>query len=187
MDHGLCMLSTLRRDGSVQASVVNAGVLPHPLTGVHVVGLVATGGSRKLHNLRADPRATIVARAGWHWATVEGTAEIIAPTTRIPTSTAKPYGSCYATSSKPPAEPTTTGTSRMSRWMISRRGAAMRCRRWSISMNRSRRKTLSSRVRTFRVRSCRCASSPSGQTNSPAPAAFWCNIAADWLVTRTAS
>jgi PPOX class probable F420-dependent enzyme len=79
MDHGLCMLSTLRRDGSVQASVVNAGVLPHPLTGVQVVGLVATGGSRKLHNLRADPRATIVARAGWQWATVEGTAEIIGP------------------------------------------------------------------------------------------------------------
>jgi PPOX class probable F420-dependent enzyme len=79
MDHGLCVLSTLRRDGSVQASVVNAGVLPHPLTGVEVVGLVAIGGSRKLHNLRADPRATIVARAGWRWAAVEGTAEIIGP------------------------------------------------------------------------------------------------------------
>lgn len=79
LDHGLCVISTLRSDGSVQASVVNAGVLQHPLTGVEVVGLVATGGSRKLHNLRADPRATIVARAGWRWATVEGTAEIIGP------------------------------------------------------------------------------------------------------------
>src|SRR5918992_136264 len=65
LDHGLCVLSTLRHDGSVQASVVNAGVLPHPLTSVQVVGLVAMGGSRKLHNLRADPRATIVVRAGW--------------------------------------------------------------------------------------------------------------------------
>jgi PPOX class probable F420-dependent enzyme len=79
LDHGLCVISTLRGDGSVQASVVNAGVLPHPLMGGPVVGLVATGGSRKLHNLRADPRATIVARAGWQWATVEGTAEIIGP------------------------------------------------------------------------------------------------------------
>jgi PPOX class probable F420-dependent enzyme len=78
-DHGLCVLSTLRRDGSVQASVVNAGVLPHPLTGERVVGLVATGGSRKLHNLRADPRVTIVARAGWQWAAVEGNAQIIGP------------------------------------------------------------------------------------------------------------
>jgi PPOX class probable F420-dependent enzyme len=79
LDHGLCVISTLRGDGSIQSSVVNAGVLEHPLGGGEVVGLVATGGSRKLHNLRADPRATIIARAGWRWATVEGDAEIIGP------------------------------------------------------------------------------------------------------------
>jgi PPOX class probable F420-dependent enzyme len=79
MDHGLCVLTTLRGDGSAQSSVVNAGVLPHPLTGEQVVGLVAAGGTRKLDNLRADPRATIVARAGWQWATVEGAAEIVGP------------------------------------------------------------------------------------------------------------
>jgi PPOX class probable F420-dependent enzyme len=78
-EHGLCVLSTLRSDGSIQASVINAGVLPHPLTGDPVVGLVAAGGSRKLHHLRADPRATIVARAGWQWAAVEGTAELVGP------------------------------------------------------------------------------------------------------------
>jgi PPOX class probable F420-dependent enzyme len=79
LDHGLCVLSTLRRDGSVHATVVNAGILDHPLTGEPVVGVVAAGGSRKLQNLRADPRCTIVARAGWQWATVEGTAELIGP------------------------------------------------------------------------------------------------------------
>jgi PPOX class probable F420-dependent enzyme len=79
LDHGLCVINTLRGDGSVQSSVVNAGVLEHPLRGGQIVGLVATGGSRKLHNLRAEPRATIVARAGWRWATVEGDAEIIGP------------------------------------------------------------------------------------------------------------
>jgi PPOX class probable F420-dependent enzyme len=78
-DHGLVVLTTLRADGSVQASVVNAGVLPHPVTGERVVGLVAIGGSKKLANLRADPRTAIVARAGWQWATVEGDAEIIGP------------------------------------------------------------------------------------------------------------
>ena len=77
VDHGLCVFSTLRGDGSAQASVVNAGVLQHPLTGVQVVGLVATGAARKLRNLRADPRATIVARAGWQWAAVEGSAQLI--------------------------------------------------------------------------------------------------------------
>lgn len=79
LDHGLCVIATLRSDGSVQASVVNAGVLQHPLTGIDVVGLVATGGSHKLRNLRGDPRTTIVARAGWRWAAVEGNAEIIGP------------------------------------------------------------------------------------------------------------
>lgn len=79
LDHGLCVISTLRADGGVQSSVVNAGVLAHPLRGEQVVGLVAMGGSRKLRHLRADPRVTIVARAGWQWATVEGTAEIIGP------------------------------------------------------------------------------------------------------------
>ncbi|KUI26312.1 pyridoxamine 5'-phosphate oxidase [Mycobacterium sp. IS-1496] len=78
-DHGLCVLSTLRRDGSIQSTVVNAGVLAHPVTGTSVVGLVAVGGSLKLRNLRADPRATIAARAGWQWASVEGRAELIGP------------------------------------------------------------------------------------------------------------
>jgi PPOX class probable F420-dependent enzyme len=79
LDHGLCVLSTLRRDGSIQASVVNAGVMPHPLTGEQVVALVAVGRARKLRHLRADPRATIVIRAGWRWAAVEGHAEILGP------------------------------------------------------------------------------------------------------------
>jgi PPOX class probable F420-dependent enzyme len=79
LDHGLCVFNTLRGDGSIQASVVNAGVLAHPGNGTQVVGLVATGGSRKLDNLRNDPRATIVVRAGWRWAAVEGIAEIIGP------------------------------------------------------------------------------------------------------------
>jgi hypothetical protein len=49
------------------------------LTGAQVVGLVAVGGSRKLHNLRTDPRATAVARTGWQWAAVEGNAQLLGP------------------------------------------------------------------------------------------------------------
>ena len=79
LDHGLCVLSTLRGDGGIQSSVVNAGVLEHPLRDGRVVGLVAVGRSRKLRNLRADPRTTIVARAGWQWAAAEGDAEVIGP------------------------------------------------------------------------------------------------------------
>lgn len=79
LDHGLCVLNTLRGDGSIQSSVVNAGVIAHPRTGAPVAATVALGGARKLDNLRADPRATIVVRASWQWATVEGTAELAGP------------------------------------------------------------------------------------------------------------
>jgi len=78
LDHGLCVLSSLRQDGTMAASVVNAGVLDHPVTGAPAVGFVARG-LRKLDHLRADPRATIVARAGWRWAAVEGTVDIFGP------------------------------------------------------------------------------------------------------------
>lgn len=79
LDHGLCVVRTVRADGSVQSSVVNAGVIESPVTGADVVGLVAGGGSHKLGNLRRSPRATIVVRAGWRWVTVEGDASIIGP------------------------------------------------------------------------------------------------------------
>src|SRR5205085_9464165 len=47
--------------------------------GTQVVGLVAAGGSQKLRHLRHDRRVTVVVRAGWRWAAVEGTAELIGP------------------------------------------------------------------------------------------------------------
>jgi PPOX class probable F420-dependent enzyme len=78
-DNGLAVVATTRKDGSVQASVVNAGVLPHPVDGSDVVGLVAAGGTAKLRNLRARARATVVFRAGWNWASVEGPVELAGP------------------------------------------------------------------------------------------------------------
>ncbi|MBA3652828.1 MAG: pyridoxamine 5'-phosphate oxidase family protein [Actinobacteria bacterium] len=79
LDHGLVVVSTARADGTVQSSVVNAGVLDHPLTGTPVVGLVAAAASRRLVNLRARPRATVVIRAGWNWAGIEGPTQLIGP------------------------------------------------------------------------------------------------------------
>ena len=58
-DRGLCVVTTVRDDTTVQASVVNAGVLDHPVSGAAVVGFVAAGGSRKLVNLRRRPRMTV--------------------------------------------------------------------------------------------------------------------------------
>jgi PPOX class probable F420-dependent enzyme len=78
-DHGLCVVSTLRQDSTIQSSVVNGGVLDHPVTGLPVAGFVARGQSYKLANLRARPRVTMVVRAGWDWAAVEGPAELAGP------------------------------------------------------------------------------------------------------------
>ena len=83
-DHGLCVVSTLRGDGTIQVSVVSAGVLDHPVTGRPVVGLVAMGGSRKLAHLRARPQVTIVVRSGWQWAAAEGQAELAGPGDSLP-------------------------------------------------------------------------------------------------------
>lgn len=83
-DHGLCVVSTSRPDGTIQSSVVNAGVLDHPVTRVPVVALVARGGTRKLANLRATPRATVVVRVGWQWSTAEGPADLAGPDDPLP-------------------------------------------------------------------------------------------------------
>jgi PPOX class probable F420-dependent enzyme len=78
-DHGLVVVSTTRPDGTVHSSVVNAGVLPHPVTGQEVVGFVAAGGARKLDYLRQRGRATVVVRAGWEWAAADGPADLVGP------------------------------------------------------------------------------------------------------------
>ena len=78
-DHGLAVVATTRADGSVQASVVNAGVLDDPVTNRPVVGLVAGGSALKLRLLRRTGRATIVFRAGWEWVAVEGAVRLIGP------------------------------------------------------------------------------------------------------------
>jgi PPOX class probable F420-dependent enzyme len=74
-ESGLAVVSTLRADGTLQASLVNAGKLPHPATGDEVLGFV-TYGRVKLANLRARPQLAVAFRKGWLWATVEGNAEL---------------------------------------------------------------------------------------------------------------
>jgi PPOX class probable F420-dependent enzyme len=76
---GLAVVTTLRADGTAQSSVVNAGVLDHPVTGETIVGFVSRGDVRKLVNLRARPRVTVLFRSGWDWIAVEGDAELAGP------------------------------------------------------------------------------------------------------------
>ncbi|WP_322857711.1 PPOX class F420-dependent oxidoreductase [Mycobacterium shigaense] len=77
-ESGLAVISTVRADGTVQASLVNVGLLPHPATGEPVLGFT-TYGKVKLANLRARPQLAVTFRNGWQWATVEGRAELAGP------------------------------------------------------------------------------------------------------------
>ena len=79
LDHGLSVVVTRRPDRTPHTSVVNAGVLPHPVSGEPVVAFVSAGGVRKLAHLRADPTIAVVVRAGWRWASVDGRADLIGP------------------------------------------------------------------------------------------------------------
>ena len=79
LDHGLSVVVTRRADSSPQTTVVNAGVMPHPVTGASAVAFVSAGAARKLAHLRADPSIVVVIRAGWQWVAVEGQAQLIGP------------------------------------------------------------------------------------------------------------
>ena len=82
-DHHLAVVATARADGSVQASLVNAGVIDHPVTGAPVVAFV-NHGARKRANLLERPRATLTFRDGWAWVTVEGPVQLAGPDDPLP-------------------------------------------------------------------------------------------------------
>lgn len=77
-ESGLAVVSTVRADSTVQASLVNVGLLPHPENSQPVLGFT-TYGRVKLANLRARPQLAVTFRNGWQWATVEGRAELVGP------------------------------------------------------------------------------------------------------------
>lgn len=78
-DQGLAVVSFARSDGSVHSSLVNAGVMDHPVTGVESVALVVRGNTVKHRHWRHNPKATIVFKSGWSWIGVEGATSIIGP------------------------------------------------------------------------------------------------------------
>jgi len=78
-EHGLVVMTVIGPDDRIRPSVVNGGVINHPITGARVAAVVIHGKARKLAHLRARPRAALVLRAGWQWAGVEGPAEIAGP------------------------------------------------------------------------------------------------------------
>lgn len=74
---GLCVVAATRPDGSAHASVVNAGPIAHPVTGVECIGLVVRDDSAKLGYVRRTGRLSVTFRRGWRWAGIEGPATVI--------------------------------------------------------------------------------------------------------------
>ena len=74
---GLCVVATTRPDGSVHASVVNAGPIAHPITGADAVAIVVRGDAAKLAHVHRTGRMSVTFRRGWRWAGVEGPAEVV--------------------------------------------------------------------------------------------------------------
>ncbi|MCW2526032.1 MAG: hypothetical protein JWM76_892 [Pseudonocardiales bacterium] len=74
-ENGLAIVSTLRSDATIQASLINAGVMAHPSTGEQVLAFV-TYGKVKVANLRVRPQIAITFRRNGQWATVEGHAQL---------------------------------------------------------------------------------------------------------------
>jgi PPOX class probable F420-dependent enzyme len=75
----LAVVTTTRPDGTIHASVVNAGVVDDPVTGEACVGFVSRGAALKLRLLRSSGRAAIVFRHGADWVAVEGPVRVVGP------------------------------------------------------------------------------------------------------------
>lgn len=76
---GLATVSTTQADGRVLSSIVNCGVIDHPVTGETCVALVAIGSAARVGHVRRGSQVTIAVRRGWNWVSVTGPADLIGP------------------------------------------------------------------------------------------------------------
>ena len=76
---GLVTVSTTQVDGRVLSSVVNCGMIEHPLTGDTCVAFVSGSKAARLKHVDRGSQVTITARRGWAWSSVTGPADLIRP------------------------------------------------------------------------------------------------------------
>ena len=76
---GLVTVSTTQVDGRVLSSVVNCGMIEHPLTGATCVAFVSGSKAARLKHIDRGSQVTITARRGWAWSSVTGPADLIRP------------------------------------------------------------------------------------------------------------
>lgn len=78
-DTGLAVISTTQRDGRVLSSLVNCGVITHPVSGEQRVAMVSGGKAARLGHVRRGSEVTVAVTRGWNWVGVTGPAELIGP------------------------------------------------------------------------------------------------------------
>ncbi len=78
-EHGLAVVSTAQADGKVLSSVVNCGVIDHPVTGEASVALVSRGRAARLGHVRRGAEVTVAVQRGWRWVGVTGPCDVIGP------------------------------------------------------------------------------------------------------------
>ena len=76
---GLATVSTTQADGRVLSSVVNCGVIEHPITGATCVAFVSGSKAARLKHIDRGSQVTISVRRGWAWSSVTGPADLIRP------------------------------------------------------------------------------------------------------------
>ena len=76
---GLAVISTTQNDGRVLSSLVNCGVIDHPVGGEPRLAMVSGGSAARLGHVRRGSEVTVAVARGWNWAGVTGPAELIGP------------------------------------------------------------------------------------------------------------
>ena len=78
-EDGLAVVSTVQANGAILSSVVNCGLIDHPVTNEPRLALVSLGGAARLRHIRAGSPVTVAIRRGWKWVAVTGPVELIGP------------------------------------------------------------------------------------------------------------
>lgn len=76
---GLTVVSTTQANGDVLSSVVNCGLIDHPVSGDSCVAFVSMGTAARLGHIRRGSAVTAAIRRGWKWVSVTGQADLIGP------------------------------------------------------------------------------------------------------------
>mgnify|MGYP001374835298 FL=1 len=76
-ESGLTVVSTTQSDGRVLSSVVNCGVINHPIEGTPCVAFVSAKGAARLVHIRRGSEVTVAIRRGWSWISATGPVDLI--------------------------------------------------------------------------------------------------------------